>query len=42
MDLRYYRRSAAQYAEENGIDSIAAVYSVPNFITDSNLVFLVQ
>lgn len=42
MDLRYYRRSAAQYAEENGIDSIAAVYSVPNFITDSNLVFLIQ
>lgn len=42
MDLRYYRRSAAQYAEENGIDSIAAVYSVPNFITDANLVFLVQ
>lgn len=42
LDPRYYRRSAAEYAEENGIDEIAVVYSVPNFITDRNLVLLTQ
>jgi len=42
LDPRYYRRSAAEYAEENGIDAIAAAYSVPNFITDRNLVLLAQ
>ena len=42
LDLRYYRLSAAQYAAENGIADIAVLYSVPNFITDKNLVFLAQ
>lgn len=42
LDLRYYRMSPAQYAAENDIDSICVVYSVPNFITDRNLVFLAQ
>ena len=42
LDLRYYRMSPAQYAAENGIDQICVVYSVPNFITDRNLVFLAQ
>lgn len=42
LDLRYYRASVAQYAADNGIDTIAVVYSVPNFITDQNLVFLGQ
>lgn len=42
LDLRYYRASAAQYAAENGIDNIAVLYSVQNFITDRNLVFLTQ
>lgn len=42
LDLRYYRMSPAQYAAENGIDAICVVYSVPNFITDRNLVFLAQ
>ena len=40
LDPRYYRRSAAEYAGENGMDAIAVVYSVPNFITDRNLVLL--
>ena len=40
LDLRYYRASAAQYAEENNIGQIALVYSVPNFVTDSNLALL--
>ena len=42
LDLRYYRMSPAKYAAENGIDAICVVYSVPNFITDRNLVFLGQ
>jgi hypothetical protein len=42
MDLRYYRVSAAQYAQENDIDTILVLYSVPNFITDQNLVFLAR
>ena len=42
LDLRYYRMPPAQYAAENGIDAICVVYSVPNFITDRNLVFLAQ
>ena len=42
LDLRYYRASAAQYAEENGIDAICILYSVQNFISDRNLVLLTQ
>lgn len=42
LDPRYYRLSAARYAEENGMDAIAVVFSVPNFITDRNLVLLTQ
>ena len=42
LDPRYYRYSAAKYAEENGLEAIAVVYSVPNFITDRNLVLLIQ
>lgn len=38
LDLRYYRASPSQYAEENGIMDIVALYSIPNFITDRNLV----
>jgi hypothetical protein len=42
LDLRYYRASVAQYAEQNGIDRIVVLYSIPNFITDQNVVFLAQ
>ena len=42
LDPRYYRYSAGKYAEENGLDAIAVVYSVPNFLTDRNLVLLTQ
>ncbi len=42
LDPRYYRYAASGYAAENGIDAIAVVYSVPNFITDRNLVLLTQ
>ena len=40
MDLRYYRGSPAQYAEENGFDSILVLYSVSTFSTDRNLYML--
>ncbi len=42
LDPRYYRYAASKYAAENGMDAIAVVYSVPNFITDRNLVLLAQ
>ena len=42
VDLRYYRLPLAQYAAENGIDRIAVLYSVQNFLTDQNLVLLAQ
>ena len=42
IDLRYYRHSPARYAAENGIDAITVLYSIPNLITDRNLVFLTQ
>ena len=40
LDLRYYKLSAAQYIQENGIDQALVLYSVPNFTSDSNLVWL--
>ncbi len=42
LDLRYYRLPVTQYAAENGIDDIAVSYSVQNFVTDNNLLFLSQ
>ena len=40
LDLRYYRAPASAYAMQNGIEEIAVVYSVQNFISDRNLVLL--
>lgn len=42
LDLRYYRAPVSAYAADNGIDHIAVVYSVQNFISDVNLVLLTQ
>lgn len=42
LDARYYRAPASAYAADNAIDAVAVVYSVPNFITDRNLVLLGQ
>ncbi len=42
LDLRYYRASPALYAAENQIDTICVLFSIPNFITDRNLVLLGQ
>ena len=40
IDLRYYKFSASDYIAEHGIDTALVLYSVPNFVTDSNLVWL--
>lgn len=40
IDLRYYKQSAAQYIKDNGIDTALVLYSVPNFVSDTNLVWL--
>ena len=42
IDTRYYRMSPAQYAEENGIDAVCVLFSIPNFITEKSLVFIGQ
>jgi len=40
MDLRYNRNSVKDYVEENGIDQVVVLYSVPNFLSDQNLFLL--
>lgn len=40
LDLRYYRSSVANYIAKNKIENVVVLYSMPDFITDSNLVFL--
>lgn len=42
MDLRYYKSSVAQVAADCGADAILISYSIPNFLTDTNLAFLGQ
>lgn len=40
IDLRYYRTSVAEYAQENGMDRIFVCYSVENFVKDLDAVFM--
>lgn len=40
VDLRYYRTSVAEYAQENGMDRIFVCYSVENFVKDLDAVFM--
>ena len=40
IDLRYYKLSIQDYIEQNGIDQALVLYSVPNFVTDSNLLWI--
>jgi len=37
LDLRYYKASIPQYVFQNRIDQVLVLYSVDNFVTDSNL-----
>lgn len=40
IDLRYYKQSTAQYIADHDIDMALVLYSVPNFVSDTNLVWL--
>ena len=42
IDLRYYKLSIQDYIEQNGIDQALVLYSVPNFVTDSNLLWITR
>ncbi len=42
LDLRYYRTPVAAYAEQNGMDAIFVCYSVDNFQSDTDVVYLGQ
>lgn len=40
IDLRYYKLSIQDYIQQNDIDQALVLYSVPNFVTDSNLLWI--
>ena len=40
IDLRYYKQSVSGYIQDNGIDQVLILYSVPNFVTETNMAFL--
>ncbi|MDE6881094.1 MAG: hypothetical protein K2P20_07015 [Oscillospiraceae bacterium] len=42
LDLRYYKTSVAQYAEDNAVDLIFICYSVENFVKDVDVAYLGQ
>ena len=42
LDLRYYKLSIQDYIEQNGIDQALVLYSVPNFVTDTNLLWIAR
>ena len=42
FDLRYNLSSIKGYVEENNIDAVVVLYSLPNFITDTNLFLLAR
>ena len=40
VDLRYYRQPVSQLVAEEGFDDVLVCYSIGNFMTDTNLVWL--
>ena len=40
MDFRYCKLSPSQYIAENGINQALVLYSVPNFVSDANLLWI--
>ena len=40
MDFRYCKLSPSQYITDNGIDQALVLYSVPNFVSDANLLWI--
>ncbi|NCE65806.1 hypothetical protein D1159_14785 [Pseudoflavonifractor sp. 524-17] len=42
LDLRYSKLSISGYIQEQGIDQALVLYSVPNFVSDRNLVWIAR
>ena len=42
LDLRYYLNSVSDYVQEQEIDSVLILYSLPNFCSDTNLALLTR
>ena len=40
VDLRYYRNSVSALCQEEGFDNVLVCYSLSNFMTDTNIVWL--
>ena len=40
VDLRYYKQPVSALAAQEGFDDILICYSIGNFLTDTNLIFL--
>ena len=40
MDCRDCKLSPAQYIQDNNIDQALVLYSVPNFVSDANLLWI--
>lgn len=40
VDLRYYKQPISQLVQQSGVDRVLVLYSLENFLTDSNLVLL--
>ena len=40
IDLRYFHSSLNDYLEKNGLNDVLLLYNIPNFIEDTNLIWL--
>ena len=40
MDLRYYKQPVSELADLEQFDSILVCYSIGNFLTDANILWL--
>ena len=40
VDLRFIKTPMSDFIDEKGIDEVLLLYSLPNFIDDSNIIFL--
>ena len=40
LDLRYFRQSVAEYAQENDFDAILVSYSLSDFVTDASVLLM--
>ncbi|PWL48564.1 MAG: hypothetical protein DBY36_08950 [Clostridiales bacterium] len=42
IDLRYYKKSVADYIRDNKIDAVFVAYSAANFVSDTNMMFMTK